>query len=316
MAVGMIPGGTSPASASQTADSAVKPWSAALQMRYHLNSHTSFEFGNPFPPNQAPLSRLEFPMNTQWVGVEIRRDFPRLSLGVEAFTNIVGDARGLFKDSDWDDDASPDVKTIYSESKCRMASSYDVRADLDMKISDWVGLPDWFDIRPLIGFRFQQFTLIAHDGTQSYPAPGDTRPSLALPGDGIHFQQQYWHYFLGVRMAYELGRHIKGASRVKLFTQMDWAYVDGNNEDRHLLRIGNRITYENTWGDAWHALLGLKIDMTKSFSANLAADYLNVRTKGSHRLVNNAFDLDYRFGNGVKVWSEQISITMNLEYRF
>jgi len=39
-------------------------------------------------------------------------------------------------------------------------------------------------------------------------------------------------------------------------------------------------------------------------------------TTGSHRLVNNTYDIDFSFDNGVKVWSERMSITMNLEYMF
>jgi hypothetical protein len=158
--------------------------------------------------------------------------------------------------------------------------------------------------------------LVAHDGSQHYPAPGDGRPSLALPGDGIRFEQTYWHYFLGLRMAYELGRHLKEASRVKLFMQFDWAYVDGNNEDRHLLRVGDRRTYENTRGDAWHALLGLNVGITDSINLNLAVDYLKIQSTGSHRLVNHAFDIDFTFDHGVKVWSQQTSINVNVEYLF
>ena len=314
----MILGSVSLVSAQQTQTKPVeKPWSVDLQVKYNFNSHTSFEFGNPYPPYQSPLSRLEFPMNTLWVGAEIRRSFfSWVSLGVEALTNIPGDSSGVFKDSDWDDDERPNVKTIYSESKCRMERSYDVRGDLDLKIYDWIGLPSWFDMRPLIGIRWQRFNLMTHDGLQSYPAPGDNRPSLSLPGDGIHFEQTYWHYFLGVRAAYDIGKHIKEASRWKLLMQLDWAHVEGNNEDHHLLRSGNRFTYENTSGDAWHALLGMKVGLTDSINANIIADYLRIQTAGSHRLVNDTYNIDFSFDNGVKVWSEQLSISMNLEYMF
>ena len=318
IAIWMILGSVSPASAQQTAtDLNVKPWSIDLQVKHYFNSHTSFEFGNPFSPYQAPLSRLEFPINTLWVGAEARRSFfSRFSLGVSVFTNIPGDSGGVFKDSDWDDDNNPGVKTIYSESKCRMESSYDISGDIDLKVSDWIGLPYWLDIRPLIGVRWQRFNLMTHDGVQSYPAPGDNRPSEALPGNGIHFEQTYWHYFLGIRSAYDIGKHIKDPSRLQLLMQLDWAYVEGNNKDHHLLRSGNRFTYENTRGDAWHALLGLKIGLTESLNWNIAMDYLRIQTTGSHRLVNDLFNVDFSFDNGVKVWSEQTSFTMNLEYMF
>ena len=314
----MILGSISLASAAQIGSPSVeKPWSVDLRVKYNFNSHTSFEFGNPFSPYQSPLSRLEFPTNTFWVGAEVRRSFfSRFSLGVEALTNIPGDSSGVFKDSDWEDDENAKVKTTYSESKCRMERSYDVRGDLDLKIYDLIGFPSWFDIRPLIGVRWQRYNLMTHDGLQSYPAPGDNRPAQSLPGDGIYFEQTYWHYFLGVRSVYDIGKHIKEAARWKLLMQLDWAYVDGNNVDHHLLRSGNRLTYEKTRGDAWHALLGMKVGLTDSINANFIADYLRIKTTGSHRLINSAYDIDFSFDSGVMVWSEQMSITMNLEYMF
>ncbi len=314
----MILGNIALASAVQKeVESPAKPWSVDLQAKYYFSSHTSYEFGNPFPPNQSPLSRLEFPVNSLWVGAEVRRSFfSRISIGIEALTNIPGDSSGAFKDSDWDDEDRPDVLTIYSESKCRMEPSYDVRGDFDLKISDWIGLPYWLDVRPLIGIRWQQFNLLTHDGNQYYPASGGATPPESLPGDGIRFEQTYWHYLLGIRSAIDIGTHIKEASRLKLLMQLDWAYVEGKNKDHHLLRAGNRLTYEHTTGDAWHALLGLKADLTDNISATVIADYLRLETTGSHRLVNDAYDTDYSFNHGVKVWSEQMSITVKLEYRF
>lgn len=312
----MLCGALPAAASSKATDASATAWSVELKVRNYFDSSTSYEFGNPYPPYQAPLSRLEFPINTRWVGAEVRRRFSRVSLGVEALANITGDSTGVFKDSDWDDDNSPDTLTIYSESKCRMEQSFDVRADIDLKVSDWIGLPSRLDLRPVAGVRWQRFLLVGHDGSQHYPAPGDGQPSLALPGDGIRFEQTYWHYFLGMRMTYELGRRLKEAPRVKVFMQLDWAYVDGNNEDRHLLRVGDRRTYENTRGDAWHALLGLKVGLTDNVNATLALDHLKIHTTGSHRLVNSAFDIDFSFDHGVKVWSQQTSVTVNVAYFF
>ena len=65
-----------------------------------------------------PLSRLEFPLDSWWAGVSMRREFSRFSAGVEFFRNLSDEARGVMMDSDWDDDAQPALKTIYSESSC------------------------------------------------------------------------------------------------------------------------------------------------------------------------------------------------------
>ncbi len=82
------------------------------------------------------------------------------------------------------------------------------------------------------------------------------------------------------------------------------------------LRIGNRITCEKTTGDAWHALANLKIGVTQNLSANIGAEYLRIKSTGSHNLTNNLFGIDFTFDHGVKVWSEQWSVSTGLEYRF
>jgi len=293
----------------------VQPWTAALQTKYFFKSHTSYEFGNPFPPNQAPLSRLEFPLNSWWAGASLRREFSRFSVGAEVLRNLSGEAKDDMTDSDWDDDAQPDTLTIYSESSCRIEPSYIVHVDADLKISDWMGLPKWVDLRPAAGVTWQRFSLVTHDGVQSYPAPGDTRPPESLPGDGIRFEQTYWQFWTGLKAAFDLGKpfHLSG---LKLQTQVDWAYVDAANEDYHMLSIGKRITNEKTAGNAWHALVNLKIGLTQNLNANIGAEYLRIVTTGSHRLVHETFGIDFTFENGVKVWSRQISATMGLEYSF
>ena len=292
-----------------------KAWSAELRVKRYFGSHTSFEFGNPFPPYQTPLSRLEFPLNTWWAGGEFRRSFSRISAGIEVMSNVSRESDGSFKDSDWDDDAKPGVLTVYSEAQCRMEPSYMVRGDADLKIADWLGMPAWLDLRPVAGIRWQRFNLLAHNGLQTYPAPGDTTPPDPLPGEAIRFEQNYWHYFLGIRAAYDLERHMK-IPRLKVFGQLDWAYVDGDNSDHHLLRAGDHWTYEKTRGDAWHASLGIKSGLTKSINAGVEAEYLLIRTTGTHRWVNEVFGWNESSDHGVKAWSEQMSLMMSLEYLF
>ncbi|ABK99693.1 omptin family outer membrane protease [Pelobacter propionicus] len=275
-----------------------------------FNSHTSYEFGNPLPPHQKPFSRLEFPLDSWWGGAELRANYRRLSIGVEALRNLNGDVDGMMKDSDWDDDLRPDVRTIYSESKCRMEPSYMVRGDMDLEVADRIGLPLWVSLRPLIGFRWQSFHLVTHDGVQ-YEEGG----SIALPGDGISFWQTYWQYFIGLRSDIDLGR-LLDVGGLNLLMQLDWAYVEGDNSDHHLLRTGKRYTYENTHGDAWHASLGLRKSLYDSLSLAVEAEYLRLKTTGSHRIVNDDIGLDYTWSHGVKVWSQQASVSVSLEYRF
>ena len=304
-----------PARAAETpGKDAAGPWSVSVQTKYFFQSHTSYEFGNPFPPYQTPLSRLEFPLNSWWAGASLRREFSRFSAGVEVFRNLSGEVEGKMMDSDWDDDDKPALKTIYSESSCRMEPSYIVRGDVDLKISDWLRLPHWLDLRPVAGLTWQRFSLVTHDGAQ-YALTPDGVQTVLLPGDGIRFEQTYWQFFVGFKTVFDLGKPFRLAG-LKIETQIDWAYVAGNNEDRHLLRAGNRITEENTTGDAWHALVNLKIGLTQNLNALLGAEYRRIATTGSHRLTNELFGIDFKFYHGVKVWSEQTNLTLGLEYTF
>jgi outer membrane protease len=236
-------------------------------------------------------------------------------VGLEVLRNVSREANGVFKDSDWDDDARQDTKMIYSESDCRIEPSYTVRGDVDLKISDWVNLPSGFDLRPVVGFRWQRFSFVTHDGVQSYPAPGDTRPPESLPGDGIAFEQVYRNFFVGVKMAYAWQRP-PWVSHLAMRMQLDWAYVTADNEDRHLLRAGKRFTYETTQGNGWHALVGLDVGLTQRLSATLEGDYLRIQTTGTHRLVNSTFGQDSSFDHRVEAFSEQASLTLGLKYAF
>lgn len=286
-------------------------WSIGLKVNRLLDSHTSYEFGNPFPPYQTPLSRLEFPLDSWWGGVEMRASYLRFSLGLEALTSLSSEADGKMIDSDWDDDENPGRRTIYSESDCRMEPSYTIRADADLKVSDWLGLPSRLDLRPIIGFRWQRFRLVAHDGVQyqqgELPEP--------LPGDCIRFDQTYRHYFIGLKDDLDLTDYIP-LPRCSLAIQLDWAYVEGENEDQHLLRVGRRFTYEDTHGQAWHSYVGFQAGLSEDILLSLEFDYLWLSTTGSHRLLNEALEIDYTFHHGVKVWSRQASLSLMLEYVF
>lgn len=288
-------------------------FSVGGKLKYFFRSHTSYEFGNPYPPHQEPLSRLEFPINTWWGGLEMKLDLSRLSFTLEGLTNITQNAHGRFEDSDWDSDELPDEKTIYSQSDMRVAPSYMVKFDTDIDISDWMRLPKWLSIKPVAGFRWQKFNLVSHDGVQ-WDLTCNT-PGFDLPGEGIRFKQEYWQYFIGLRAGLDLS-YAAGIKSLILLMQADWAYVEGKNEDHHLLRAGQRFTYENTYGQALHASIGLKKDIGKNFRIGLDADYLTINTTGKHRMVNEALKMDMDFSNGVKVWSDQASVCLTLEYRF
>jgi len=284
-----------------------------LSIQRLVASHTSYEFGNPFPPNQAPLSRLEFPLDSWWAGAELRANLSRFSVGLGAFTNLSREIDGRMYDSDWDSEEEPDRKTFFSESLCRLEPSYMLRADVDLKTSDLLGTPEWLDLRPVAGARRQRFSLVTHDGTQ-WDLTGQT-PPVSLPGDGIAFEQVYSHYFLGLRAGFDLGRPA-GLKRLAALLQVDWAYVEGRNRDHHVLREGERYTYEDTSGHAWHGSIALKAGLTEHVSLVADADFLTIETRGTHRLVNVPLGIDFSFSDGVKAWSVQNRYSLRLRYCF
>jgi len=288
-------------------------WSVAANVKRLFNSHTSYEFGNPYPPKQSPLSRLEFDLDSWWGGLEVSRWTPRWSISLVALTNLTSGVDGIQADSDWDDEARPGVRDIYSESNLRLKPSYDVRASLDVSLASWLGLPTGLDLRPVGGVRWQRFDLVSFDGTQWETEPDGGTQVTPLPGDNIRFKQTYWQYFIGLRAAWQpLPRKHPG---FRVTGQVDWAYVKGDNKDHHLLREGTRITEESTSGHAWHAALGLEAPLWPNLFLGLHAEYLNLKTTGSHRLYNDAFDIDMTLDNGVRVWSQQ-AVMLSLRYCF
>lgn len=154
---------------------------------------------------------------------------------------------------------------------------------------------------------------MAHDGTQwLYLPPAAPEP---LPGDSLHFRQDYQLYLVGIKTKYEWGRSA-GSPPSHIFFDCYWAYVKGDNEDHHLLRPGFRLTLEKTTGDAWFFSGGVRACIRNNISAVLEMSYLTIRTTGTHRLYNEPFEIDFSFDYGVRVWSQQATVAARLEYMF
>lgn len=304
------------AQAGQEKQASAEPsWQIAVKQKTLFNSHTSYEFGNPLPPYQQPLSRLEFPVDSVWGGVEIRKQISRVSIGAGFLTTFTAQETGRFKDSDWDDDTNTVRLTNYGETYCRLNPSYQVEADIDLQLADLLHLPHGFDLRPVAGFRWQQLSLMAHDGLQyDYDTPGLPPVIQDLPGDTIGFEQNWYQYFLGVRLGYEWQR-LPWLHHLKLQSQLDWSSVAGDNRDYHLLRPGHRITEEQTSGNGWHASLAVLLGITRNVDLGVEADYLKLETTGTHTLRYDFSPVE-NWSTGVKVWSEQYGITMKTQFRF
>jgi len=321
-----------PLSAEQTSDSPAqkgslsqpKNWLFDVSMQRFIMSHTSYEFGNPQAPFQRPLSRLEFPLNTWWMNFELRRTCPRWSIGTRAGLSVAKNTDGRMQDSDWENPNNTAMLTTYSESACRAEQNFTVRSDVDVNISDWLGLPAGFEVRPLFAFQFQRSSLMAHDGTQwsngNFDAGGRAQDldgdinAQSLPGDAIHFRQDYYLYQIGFKGIYDglkIGKYIT----IKAHGEADWGPALGYNEDHHLLRSGNRFTYESTWGNSLYFLTGLDMVIARTFTVGLSMDYLWIRTTGVHKF-SNIPNTDETWRDGVRVWSDQTSLTAHVSYAF
>jgi len=289
-------------------------WEVTAKTKLLVNSHTSYEFGNPYPPYQSPLSRLEFPLDSIWTGVAARRHIGRLSLGVEFLSSVTDQETGGFHDSDWEDDSDPGRLSIFGATKCTLTPSYQFTTDIDVEVADALALPSGFSVRPLLGYRWQHFTFITHDGYQyEYNSSGAITRVYPLNGDTISFRQDWWQPFLGLRLGYEW-KEVPLLHRLKLTSQFDWGYVKGKNRDLHLMR-GNRETIEKTTGDARHVSLGLIFGLTENLDLGLEGEYLRIETRGDHYYYDSTFS-SLEWDHGVRVWSEQTSYSLNLTYRF
>ena len=297
----------------------------APQIKRFLRSHTSYQFGNPYEVNLNPLSRLEFPLNSWWAGASLGLRGPRNSLELELLAALPDqEDLGQMRDSDWEDDKHPKVRTIYSESATKLKDSFTLDAKVTHSLGEALGLPSWLDLRPLVGVRWQRFVFVTHDGMQQnlVSAPGDPGGEQweyqALPGDGILFRQEYQHAYAGLLLAADLGRLGLGRPGAgwRASVQADLAQVWGQNRDHHLLRSGTRLTEERTQGYAWHTALSLRAPLWSWGALVGAWDYMIIQTRGEHTLSSTEPEMLLTFDRGVEVWSRQMSWSLALEVAF
>ncbi|MBI4963750.1 MAG: omptin family outer membrane protease [Desulfomonile tiedjei] len=281
----------------------------SLGIKKYLNSFTSYQFPNPFATQQDPLSRLEFPIDQWFMGIETSYTSRWWSLQFQGWMNVSRDGSLKMQDSDWDDEAAPDQKTIFSESKCRLNRGL----LFDVRLSAATPLEQLINLRPVFGYRNEYFFFTTHDGFQAVLGGG----VADLHGDGIEFAQSFSHYYVGCM----LNTHLNGSGgavslpEIDLLFQADYAFITARNEDLHLLRSGERITRERTSGHCWHISLRATCMVKQTVWVGLDGDFKRLLTNGSHQLTNSLFNIDFSFG-GSKVWSDQATISAFAEVKF
>ncbi len=210
------------------------------------------------------------------------------------------------QDSDWDDDANPSQKTIFSESSCRLNRG--VIVDLAASLGNPVAR--FFNLRPILGYRYELLLFTTYDGYQTELGG----QAMDLPGDGIEFRQTFSHFYFGGKLYRDLILPMPqiGPTTLRLLFQLDYALIQGKNEDFHLLRIGNRVTEQNTSGHCWHLLAALGLYGREAFATRIEMDLKRSITHGGHQLTNSFFALNFSF-DGSRVWSDQVSLSAVVE---
>ena len=284
-------------------------FSQYMSLSKYLNSFTSYQFSNPFPPGQDPLSRLEFPIDQWFIGWAAAYEAVWWSLDLGAWVNVSRDSPHTMQDSDWDDETRPYQKTIFSESACRLDRGWLI--DVRLALGNYgQGL---FKVRPVGGYRRQYFHFTTYDGYQGEISGRGTD----LPGDGIEFEQIFSQYYCGgcVELSIPIRAVFEEAPRIPIRLQLDYALVTAVNEDLHLLRQGERITTENTKGHCWHIALSSGVRVRNFLKAHIEADFKRIITHGDHRLTNPLFGIDFSL-YGSRVWSDQASLAVVAELSF
>ncbi|MHB8898250.1 MAG: hypothetical protein ACYC6Y_05845 [Thermoguttaceae bacterium] len=309
----MVQGAAWPESSATSDDLA---WSVDYRVRSMFDSSTSYQFGTPpgyVDGDFAPLSKLDFALDSTWHGLEVELRKPTWQIHFEWLTPVQPEVDGVLADYDWNIDFpqnDPQRLDSLTHSSQRWNDGQTLELGAEGLLTDHLfNLP--IEVWPMAGFRFQRFDLTASNLSYLVPAAG---PVAELDGvDVIAFNQQYYAGYFGgqIRVARFVGR-----TPIELAFEGDGGPAAGYNVDHHLLREGDRFTMERTHGAAWHVALIADAFLTRHLGAGIRADYLEIRTGGTHRLLNEPLDMDVTWDNGVLVNSSQFSLTAYLEARF
>ena len=74
---------------------------ADYRIRRFSDAHVTYEFGAPEPAGANPLSRLEFPINSNWNGLELGLEAPSYALRAEWLTPWSDRIDGQLDNRDW-----------------------------------------------------------------------------------------------------------------------------------------------------------------------------------------------------------------------
>ncbi|MBN2581371.1 MAG: omptin family outer membrane protease [Pirellulales bacterium] len=286
-------------------------WTADYRVRPMFNSHTTYEFGTAPQlggPQYTPLSRLRFQLDSVWHGLQLGVKKSNWGLHFEWLTPIARNINGQMADYDWNiNQPRTDPTRLDSLTLSNQRWNDGQMLDLGGEFKWLDSILDYpVEVWPTAGFRFQRFNITAYDIDSQVPNLGPV-----YTGDVITFNQQYYVAYLGA----QLRSTVYVRRPVNLTFQADWGPTWAYNVDHHLLRTpAPRYTMENTSGGTLHFSLIGEVPIREHLSVGLQADHIEIRTWGTHRLTQPGLDLSWT--NGVKVTSDQTSLTAFLRYNY
>jgi hypothetical protein len=112
-----------------------------------------------------------------------------------------------------------------------------------------------------------------------------------------------------------------GKLPIDLRFQGDWGAAWGYNVDHHISGYEadgvHRYTMERTSGGAMHLAIIAEAQLRRHLSVGLQADYLEIRTTGTHRfLMSGTKTANETWNNGVSAVSDQKSLTAFVRAQF
>ncbi len=273
------------------------------RVRSLSNSRTSYEFGMPefYEETWSPLSRLDFSLDSVWHGVQLGVQGDDRAVHVEYMSPMNNNIQGGLEDYDW---MIPDASyTDLGVTDARWMHGHMLDIGGEFRLFERL-FQTPVDLWPMCGFRYQQFNLMCYDLTQySMPNPDP----YYYTGDVLSFNQRYYMYYIGGQLRSEV--KLGPLPPVRVTFQGDWADTQARNCDYHLLREGDRYTFDRTHGDTWHLGLTAEAPVRRWLTFGIQFDYQQTETTGTHRLLNVPLDTDISWTNGVRVWSSQTWLT-------
>jgi hypothetical protein len=269
-------------------------------IRKFINSFASYEY--PYAPGFTGKSRLEFPIDNWFGGIQFKKTYNSVSFNAEVWCKLNEGIHQKMQDSDWEDEFyPPDQKTAFSESKNRMTGGYWLDINADWEVPYWSIL----NLRPVVGVRYQNFHFIAGDGFQ-WALRHSQFPTEPLPGDVYDDSFAFLHFYLGAKSRAWLGPLL-------VALQADYAWLKADQDDRHLLRGLFGYTDKGR-GYCWRLLAGVSLPVSNSMNLRMEWDFKRLVATGcSHNWWDTGVAETW---DGAKIWSDQQSVAGYVDFRF